>query len=401
MNDITHALLYNELAAAVDQARKVKIEFPNISLLDALRSENRTLSAHATLQLYKLGEALNDIIKADPRFPGEQVKFLRTYNGSSQIYPHDIGRTMLGYILRENTVEDAIEWMLKVLNTRSASGSIILSLWGVPVAEEIQLTPNVRIFPLESLPDTPQKRLLESLPIKMMEAPHGGSLGYKAPESALLMTAVIDPVIVSGEEIENVSRLTDFQKAQDDIFEIALVLTAIGPRVSLTSAQWFSFDDLDLNDASTISGAYSWKPIEIMPFWQRDFPTLDPVEAPQLVQRYLGLPDNVRRQVRVALERLNQAQRRVNVGDQAVELSIAFESLLGDSQAEMTHKIKIRAVRLLGGNEEVRIANTKIIGKTYDIRSKLVHSGTVDLKKQYSIGDQHMSRVQTHSGSGA
>jgi len=106
------------------------------------------------------------------------------------------------------------------------------------------------------------------------------------------------------------------------------------------------------------------------------YPPLDPSVA-KFIRGYLALPDAPRARVRVALLRLNQALRRRSAGDGAIELSIAFEALTGDDQTmEMTHKVKVRSSRILGGTSEERRRNSAIVGRMYALRSKLVHTGT-------------------------
>jgi len=135
-----------------------------------------------------------------------------------------------------------------------------------------------------------------------------------------------------------------------------------------------------------MGGGRSHPLIEVFPKIPREYPLLDPVEASAVVSGYLQLRGHTRDKVRLSLNRLNQAQRRHNLGDQAVELCIALEALVGDDQTtELTHKIKVRGARILGGDDKQRARHSSIIGRTYDIRSKLVHTGRVDEGKKYNI----------------
>lgn len=169
-------------------------------------------------------------------------------------------------------------------------------------------------------------------------------------------------------------------------------MTVVGPRVPISAAQWFNFDDPDLDLASILSGTRRSQLLEILPNLPGDYPILDPTEAQHIVQGYLALQGDTQHKVRVALQRLNQAQRRRNVGDRALELSTAFETLLGDdATTEMTHKIKVRSARLVGGPDDVRKKNAAIINKAYEIRSKLVHTGHVDPAKFKIVCGQRMS----------
>jgi hypothetical protein len=173
--------------------------------------------------------------------------------------------------------------------------------------------------------------------------------------------------------------------------DVVLALTLVGPRVPIQAAEWFAFDDPDLEEANLL-GSRSQSSIEILPSTPGAYPTLDAEEAPPIVQAYLSLTGTVKDRVRVALQRLNQAQRRRNLGDRAVELSTALETLMGDNATtEMTHKIRTRAVRLIGGLEAKRKSNAAILNKAYNIRSSLVHTGKVDTGKVENVCEQKMS----------
>jgi hypothetical protein len=53
--------------------------------------------------------------------------------------------------------------------------------------------------------------------------------------------------------------------------------------------------------------------------------------------------------------------------------------LVGDkTNNEMTHKVKVRTVRMIGGNLEERRRNAAIVNKAYSVRSKMVHTGVVE-----------------------
>jgi hypothetical protein len=131
--------------------------------------------------------------------------------------------------------------------------------------------------------------------------------------------------------------------------------------------------------------------LEVIPVHIPKAHPLEPKEATDLVVAYLALTPSVAERISVAIERLSLALRRHHPADRAVELSIALESLLSDQLPnEVTHKVKVRATRLLGGSEETRALNFGIIGRTYEIRSILVHTGKKEVKSK-SIESRVMS----------
>ncbi len=259
-------------------------------------------------------------------------------------------------------------------------------------AKRAWLKDNARTDHLRQHEIKPFVDALRSLDNPTMGAyPIATMLDFNPPKSALVVCRQIEPFTCDPDEL-NQFPSDEFAKTYELLSDIAIVLTAVGPRASMPIVQWFTFDDPDLEDASMMSGSRRGYLHEILPYGYTKYPLLDPVEAPEIVRAFLKLHPKTKDRVRLALHRLNQAQRRRNPGDQAVELSTAFETLLGDgNNHEMTHKIKVRLVRLLGGDKDARKRNAAIISKTYDFRSKLVHTGDVNIVKQVTICDQKMS----------
>ncbi|RDK04479.1 HEPN domain-containing protein [Paraburkholderia lacunae] len=361
------------LGSALDKIDSTRYPNVEIPFLDALRSEDRNVWWGAVTQLQELTAGIKDAIVRDSRFPGEQVRMMRSgLGGGSGFYPNFIDQLLVRRAAHSGSAEKAIQWLQKILTTSDATGRLILTLWGVPVESDIQLTDGVKIVLVERLPESEQKQIV-------IEHAYGGgrrmptsALDFAAPKSALVIERRVTPLTYDGCATP---QHDDHISTYELLREIALVLTIDGPRVSLPGMLWFTFDDSDFNVWPS-----SMNPLmEIMPTQFGDYPNLDPVEAPQMVRAYLALPAGTRQHVRVAIERISQAQRRRSVGDRAVELATALEALVGDgANNEMTHKVKVRTVRLVGGSRDERIVNAAIINKTYSIRSKLVHTGRID-----------------------
>lgn len=383
--------LLKALTAVYQQISTMKISTGEMGLLEALNSPSIDPSTTAFSQIHHFARDLNDILVKDSHFPGNSVRLIRGDSGSSGFYPHFVVNSLVQKALQTGSPETAIEWLQKILSTRTATGKTIHALWGVTVAGEIQLTPQIKIVPMAMLPESPQKKLLSNDSYFRTNSLIVTTLDYEQPKSALTVDRKIEPFIYDPNEHPALTN-EEFHRIHELLMEVTLVLTVVGPRVPISAAQWFTFDDPDLNQVSLTSAARRSQTHEILPSSNTEYPVLDPVEASEIVQAYLAIQSNTRNKIRVVLKRLNQAQRRHNVGDRAVEISIALEALLGDDgNTEMTHKIKMRSVRLLGGSNEVRQKNASIIGKTYNIRSKLVHMGIADATRSETVCGQEMS----------
>lgn len=346
------------------------------TLLDALNPSAVPLQSEASNFLYRQEEELRDLIVKDSRFPGDAAKLVWTDNGGSGFYPRFVAGPMIRRLLRSGSPDDAIRWLEKVLSTDAADGLSITALWGGPVERPIHLTADVRLVPIDDVPDSPHRRLLTDIRVRdshLLTAFH-----FQRPSSALILDRRIDPFLRGAAETSGLDN--QFIETREEIAEIVLALTIIGPRMVIEAPHWFTFNDPDLEDARF--GIYRGGRLqEVLPRNPENLGTLplDLTETPRVVQRYLALAGPTRRQVRIAIQRLRQSLFRHSMGDRAIELAIALEALMGDGQkTEMTHKIAVRSARLLGGSNEVRAMNFGIVKKAYDIRSKVVHGQQVD-----------------------
>jgi hypothetical protein len=361
--------LRDELRSIAARSQQ-RVGLGELGLLDAEDYPVGAVNYKAALHIMEIGKKLPDIIIHDERFPGNKVLMIRRLGSALGFYPHFIATPLVRRVLRTGDPDDAIRWLQKVLATTGADGQCVLALWGVPVERRIELTPQVAIVPMDELPESKQKQLVTSLWYQTT-SPFFSALQLTSPQSALVVGERLEPFFHTPDG----GNPTDgFAATRELLSEIALVLTAVGRRVSLEAACWFNFDDPDLEQASISKYFHVQSFIEVLPLNPPVYPPLDPGEAPKVVQNYLAMQEPARGKVRVALQRLSQAQRRHSIGDQAVELSIALEALMGDNApTEMTHKIAVRSVRMLGGDKQLREKNAKVIKRTYEIRSQTVH----------------------------
>jgi hypothetical protein len=365
------------------------------SLLDALKSPDIQIHGDAARKLHKWCSGLSPLLLADRRFGGARPRMIRGENGASGFYPNFVAPGLVRKALESGDAESAIRWLEKVLSTRRADGFSITALWGVPVEQRIDLTPEVSVIPMKDVPDSEQKQWLDTMMYAGSDSLTYSALNMVPPTSALVKRRRIEPFIVDAAAVEqsqdaNQEYLTTHTLFQD----IISVLTVVGPRVSLPFAHWFTYDDPDLQRASLMGSSRSNSLMEILPWSHDQYLPLDPIEAPIVVRGYLALKPSVRDIFNVSIQRINQAQRRRTIGDKAVELCTALEALMGDSgNTEMTHKIKVRATRLVGGAPSVRIKNAALLSETYAIRSKLVHTGKVDENRQKFIAGRELTRA--------
>ncbi|AKJ68439.1 hypothetical protein ABW99_09640 [Pandoraea thiooxydans] len=285
-----------------------------------------------------------------------------------------VGQKLVLQLLELGSSEKAIQWLDKVLHTSEADGQMITLIRGAPVTTSVDLTSRLRLVPLSDLPDSPQKRRMTSFDFSQRPSV-AGMLDWEPPSSALVISYPKHPFLVGQEDPVAGDYIADSDLVSDAI----LALTIVGPRIVIHAVNWFSFDDPDL-EAARLGVSLSSRNVEVIPNRRLEaFPPLDAAMAQQAVEAFISLKGSAKEKVRIALSRLRLALSRHSTGDKALEVAIAFETLLEDGgNAEMTHKIKVRTARLIGGSPAERERNAAIVGKTYEVRSAVVHKGHVD-----------------------
>jgi hypothetical protein len=365
--------LHDLLTLVVEKVEGMRFSSQPVGLVAALKSPDLDVWFEASDAIGALSKGLVEAVMNDERFLGNAARQAKLGLGAMGFYPQFLGEHLVIQAVRAGSADAAIAWLRKMLETNEATAKTIQTLWGAPVTEAFDLTPDVRIVPISDLTDTEQRRYMMERNFRTNASPLTTMLEHLPLESALVVNHTISPPL-HDPTLGDYSA-ADFVATSDLLKEIALALTVVGPRMVITGFQWFEFDDPDFS----LSRGYSTQILEVLPLRIYEYPVLDADEAKEIVTAYLTLGGSTRRLVRVALQRISQALRRHNAGDAAVELSTAFEALLGDNgKTEMTHKIKVRAVRLIGGSVEARMSNATIINKAYSVRSKLVHTGQIN-----------------------
>lgn len=330
--------------------------------------------------------ALAGALKNEPGFPQDVVIQLHSGNALTGFYPNFLGDPVHRVALKTKNPDATIAWLRRVLATESSAGQYNLAVWGAPVHDVIQLTDDVQLVPFESMPEDARKFGLKNAGLWAARLPQYNPLLFMPPSSVLVCSRTMSPAVVSLRNEEQSADVPNpFLEVHEYLHAIALILTAVGPRSLTTATMWFEYSDIDMRQAAILGGAHT-KFTEIIPMTLADYPAIDPVVAKAAISGFFSLNDSAKAQVKVALKRLNQAQVRHDIGDRAIEVAIALESLLGNGNTELTHRVSMRGAKLLGGTVEERMRTFDVIKAAYGIRSSMVHTGSGTQEKHRICG---------------
>lgn len=364
------------LAERLDQIKRAPSPLANQSLMEAMESDDLRAHALAAMDVMRIADGLDALIRSDSRFVGDTQMFIRTDNGGSN-FTFRLGTRLLEEAAKRNSAAAAIDWASRVLSTTAASGLIVSPVWGVSVEGPVELGNGITLIPLNQVPQSPGLRWLEHQQKMAGNGLISTTLTWQEITAALVLKREIQNAVSPEAETDHGAAMAAAESVDRLFQDTSLVLALVGPRVVTPVTRWFTFDDPDI-EAATGGGSRATRIHEILPLRMRPTVMLDPALAQTVVKEFFALDPKGKtaKTLRVALLRLQQSMTRHNVGDASVELSIALEALCGDEQtSEMTHKVTVRAVRLLGGGEATRKRNYALIKRIYGIRSKLVHRG--------------------------
>ncbi|NUY01698.1 HEPN domain-containing protein [Paraburkholderia youngii] len=391
MDDQSHddAAPEDWLAAALDAALKdvVETHFGQVPLAVALNSIDPDIWFPACLKFDTLSKEMVPHVTRDTRFAGTTRLFMYTENGGVPCYPDSAPRALFNRAHEVDDVHAAIEWYSRILKVKGATGRICEALWGVTVSNEVRLTDTISILPIRDLRNSAIKRFLmgvsRSIGDVLFRTPYESELA----SSVLTIRSDVEKVLFTAEEAEKRQVNSDQYVGKcDELADVARVLTLIGPRALVSAGIWYEFDDEDLFGYTSQILSRSTRFVDILPITGQRYPVLDADAAKEVVPLFFGLDLQTQKKIRVALQRLNMAQRRHNLGDKAIDLSISLESLLSTDSNEVKHRVTTRATRLLAGLETDRVRNRDVIGAMYDYRSKMVHQGETPQRSKNIAG---------------
>ena len=267
----------------------------------------------------------------------------------------------------------AIKWLQKILSTRKARGFEIQALYGIRVASVTSLVDDIKLVPLDELPDSRQKQgLLEGPSLDRYHPPP--FYAFTTPSAALIGRVEKKLIFVNSNTAETQQPNGEVNwEARFKDLRHCLAISHGG--LILSGPSWFQYEDSDYEVAALARGVVSYPYHEIVPLVIAKQGEMDLRQAAEIVRAYYDLDEVSRRKVRTAMERVHLAFIRSSPEDKAVELSIALETLLIGSGGANSFKISLRAALLTAKDMKTRATNRAIIQATYNLRNNLMHSG--------------------------
>jgi len=248
----------------------------------------------------------------------------------------------------------------------------ILGIRGLELAEEVQITDDIRLVPYESAPESLSKSMADQAAGAsegVLMAPHlARSL---RPRVALIMNIRISP------KTHDVAKSQACPDCMDTLRRIRLLLTLVGRSTPVPSCCWVDLHEwVPCRDflSSGVSGAL----MATEPLSLHEMTHGDCSDASTLVKQFLKLNPTDQTVLSTCLDRLNRSKRASNNIDKAIDLGIAMEVLLLHDRSEhdqISFTFRLRGAWLLADSGEERIEIERILSRIYTCRSQAVHAG--------------------------
>ncbi len=230
--------------------------------------------------------------------------------------------------------EGAVDDLQRYVSTDKYAVEETCLLAGVNIAESIEVADGIFLIPFARLPDSAHKEMF---------TPAMWSYKPDHPTAALTCNNAYPKHHADG--------MLNIITRQDEIADIRLVLTLIGPGCPVVVASW--------------SRALDWVPLSGRAIgWSSpfdagqargvvDLSAADTEKLRALYALFKNLPNGEQKHLRVPLDRLNRASRWSDLTTSAIELGIALEALLlndlEDDRGELSLRLRLRGARRSNG----------------------------------------------------
>jgi len=368
---------------------------PGIDNLNPESSQYRVNTHHyVSIDERFLQKLIDGLQKQDELVALDGTNAFSSPNGGRTLRIWDFAHWILAQCRFRNPLQ-VLEQLEDIIMSNKVLCTEVLVLWGLHPTEPINLTDEIDLVPLASLPSSQPKdeliglnKYLHPIDLSLILRPR--------PKAALVHrfdhTPIFNPRHTDKKQIEHISR-------EEVMRDIGLSLILLEDRPIFPIAHWYEVNE----DVPIIGGVRGWggKKLDWAFITQVDPKSYDKDIFRMHVQSYLELEKPFRNKLRIPLERLNSAKLWLATGETlnaAIELGIAIEALLTndlESDAPISYTVRIRGAFFLGGNSDDRKLVYKQLKLLYTLRSLAAHNGYLPERVKIPINNDEKVEKST------
>ncbi|MEW8440377.1 MAG: hypothetical protein AB2689_19690 [Candidatus Thiodiazotropha taylori] len=251
---------------------------------------------------------------------------------------------------------------------------ILNTLWivGVIVKEPIILSNEIRILPIQEIPDSEAKELYLETDRKLL------NYSYPMPKAAIVCEPVVERTV---EYFEDPSPILERNKEYSEsikLLEDTCLLLNLIEGISSTPYCHATYSMPKMPFGMFNGSSSSTFRYDVIGYRAVELKNGRKSEINKLLKSFLELEEEEKGRFRRILSRLSQAKRRDQIEDKILDLSIALEmSLLDDNKKydQLSLSFRLRGSWLIASNAIERDEVYNYLKKLYDYRSQVAHSG--------------------------
>ncbi len=329
-----------------------------------------------------------EFLRTQPALEIFNNKSFNLGGGSWSGVSHESLIQWLLYSANKSGLDNVFARLEKYLSIDYTPAEEVLAISGVVVDNPTKLTDEIELVPFESLPPSLFKSRFDpatvfpNLPAGHT-VDHAMSHAYKPPTAALRRRVELKPRVRNSQS--HLEKLPPRDNALFDACECLTLLVRCSPLPIVHSYELDSW----IPCYGFLSTGWSAPIHDVLNSRYCQLSSDQLVSASSICKKFLELDRDVRERLRVPIQRLNQARRRSDIADKAIELGIAFEALLlGDSgqKEQISFMFRLRGAWFLGENTADRLCLLETFKRIYELRSAAVHEGK--LKPMVKIKNQ-------------
>lgn len=268
----------------------------------------------------------------------------------------------------------AADWLIRMLTTREADGTLTAVIWGISVDTEAQLTPLSRIMPFAKLSEPGLKKWITDRAASLWDNSVWMSRAYfDLPGAAIVRRVSKFPYIGADGASFRVMR-----ELEEEVYNTLLFLQGKCAARPLVLGYWFDYEDPDL-DLNAHDNYVAWMLPEVEPTIPTNTATNAATIASDL-KTLRALSPDWQDDLKRSMARFALSQCRRQLTDRVLDLALAFEiavSRKGD-QAPPSWKVSVRTAQMIGGTLAERLAYRRKIAGLYGLRNKSTHGSKLD-----------------------
>jgi hypothetical protein len=349
----------------------------------------------AIMQAEQGGAArLKAVLSDDPSFGDLRAGWIQQRGGFGMaMQDYVLSLVLINGVIDGHSAKSLIAEARAFAASRTSITEWYTPLAGVTVTEAVSLGRDIDLIPWADVPDGDQKtkfgpdslrpKLALSIQIfPQMLAVATSAIRIRSAECQVLFSSYKDAKIaIEDIASENAARNVQVQ-------DIVRCITALSVLPVAAIGNWGQFNQKIANNIGGAGYSYGQALFESALHAASSKPVaLDGASVALLFHRFEDFNASEKSVMRVALDRLNQALRRQNIVDKAIDLGIALEVMLlhgigENDRGELRFRSSIRGATFLGGGKPERLKTLKLLKDAYDLRSKAVHSGVLKKEKK-------------------